>query len=242
MLLAAVGYLVDLEKRQWLRVRYMGILVDGYNLLFTIGLPRGATGPGKLEDARSSLLDFLAEHLQAGEASATTVVFDAKRSSRSENSQFQYRGISVRFAYEQDEADDLLELLISAFPHPNELLVVSSDRRVQTAARRRHAKVIDSESWLELLRDGRDTMEPLTTESLGDQRQQQPSAGEIQDWLDAFADADELAAKESSKTQHLGEARRCRNKNERQQSHPDKPELIDQSWDPFPPGYGEDLA
>ncbi|MDG2382917.1 MAG: NYN domain-containing protein [Pirellulaceae bacterium] len=239
----------------------MAILIDGYNLLFTIGLPRGADGPRKLEAARFSLLDFLVLQLLPSEVAATTVVFDAKQSCRAENSHFDHRGITVRFAHEQEEADDLLEILIAADPHPDRLLVVSSDRRVQTAAVRRSAQVVESEAWLEHLQ-GRGVVsaaEDLGSENQDDQRQHQPSPDEIQHWLDEFCGMEPDGvdrAKGGHGVDGAGDREGRRDSTSRslggknltsadEDSDPPAAEPVDRSdpaWNPFPPGYGEDLG
>ena len=120
---------------------------------------------------------------------ALCIVFDAKQSRGDDGSRFDHRGITVRFAYEQEEADDLLEILIAADPHPDRLLVVTSDRRVQTAAMRRNAEVIGSEAWLEQLQSRVDagTSEVSVQKSRDDPRQHQPDSDETQRWLDEFA-------------------------------------------------------
>ncbi|MCH2132652.1 MAG: NYN domain-containing protein [Phycisphaerales bacterium] len=53
------------------------------------------------------------------------------------------------------EADEILERLIEDSTAPGRLVVVSSDRRVRRAARRRGAKDLDSASFLRILLDDR---------------------------------------------------------------------------------------
>ena len=64
-------------------------------------------------------------------------------------------GIEIRFAVGYPEADDLLEELIASQSAPKRLAVISSDHRVQAAARRRGAVAFDSDDWLDGLLDGR---------------------------------------------------------------------------------------
>jgi hypothetical protein len=64
-------------------------------------------------------------------------------------------GIDIRFAVGYPEADDLLEEIIADHSVPKKLAVVSSDRRVQAAARRRGCLVHDSQPWLDALLDGK---------------------------------------------------------------------------------------
>lgn len=202
----------------------MGILVDGYNLLFTYGLPRKSPAESMLEEARGSLLDLLADCL-GDVACDVTVVFDAKQAPTGRDNEYSHRGIHVIFARQQADADELLEALIARDPHPGQLLVVSSDRRVQTAAARRKATFVESEQWLEEIRRPWEPASESETKTDPDARQRRPNAEEIEGWLRAF---------EAPKTpdRELG--------HERSQGGRDDSE--EQAWHPFPPGYGEDVS
>jgi predicted RNA-binding protein with PIN domain len=124
----------------------MALLIDGYNLLHAAGIfPAG--GPPTLERARLALLDFLVERLPVKEVSRTTIVFDAAQAPPGLPHEIEHRGLAVRFARRGGSADDLLEELIAAEPDPRNLTVVSSDHRVQRAARQRGARFIDSDAW-----------------------------------------------------------------------------------------------
>src|SRR5690606_3973739 len=109
----------------------MRLLIDGYNLLHVSGVfaPRG--GPASLERSRNALLAWLAATLEADEITHTTVVFDAREAVAGRPSSFNYRGISVMFASEYEDADALIEALVRAESAPRRLTVVSSDHRIQ---------------------------------------------------------------------------------------------------------------
>ncbi len=127
----------------------MSLLIDGYNLLYAIGLmPRGL-GPDSLERARLALLNFLAESLTPEEIARTTVVFDAHDPPPGLPRTVRHRGITVQFASAYDEADTLIEELIRRDSSPRHLVVVSGDHRLHRAARHRRAKAVDSEAWYE---------------------------------------------------------------------------------------------
>jgi predicted RNA-binding protein with PIN domain len=125
----------------------MPVLIDGYNLLNTVGILAPARGPGNLERARLALLNFLAESLDPADVPRTTVVFDAREGPPGLPRQFVHRGLTVRFAPPDREADAVIEDLIRADSAPRRLTVVSSDHAVQRAARRRRAKGVDSDVW-----------------------------------------------------------------------------------------------
>lgn len=140
----------------------MLILIDGYNVIAPVAPPGKNPAPDWLHRERMRLLDRLATQLDPQLAAKTCVVFDAamrSRRARSENgdsdSTFRHREIEVRFAVNHDEADDLIEELISLNSAPKRLTVVSSDHRLQTAARRSGATAFDSQAWLDSLLDGK---------------------------------------------------------------------------------------
>lgn len=135
----------------------MSILIDGYNLLHHSGLLPRRLGPGGLERARRALLGTLGGLLTPKEAAQTTVVFDANKSPPDGTPTERIQGIQIRYAVEYEEADELLEELIRREPTPKKLLVVSSDLRVQRAARRRRAHTESSETWFDSLKQRRQT-------------------------------------------------------------------------------------
>jgi hypothetical protein len=125
----------------------MSLLIDGYNLLNAVGIIGRGVGPGGLERSRAALLNFLAESLAAEEIPRTTVVFDAHDVPPGLPQTMNHRGLTVRFAVRYEDADSLIEELILADSAPRRLVVVSSDHRIQRAARRRRAKPVDSDVW-----------------------------------------------------------------------------------------------
>ncbi|MCM2373880.1 NYN domain-containing protein [Aporhodopirellula aestuarii] len=130
------------------------LLIDGYNIIAPVAAPaRGATADW-LAKERQLLLDRLVEHLDETVRSRTCVIFDAKDAPPHLPDRYDHQGIDVRFAVEYSEADDLLEEIIALHPTPKLLTVVSSDHRVQTAARRKRATAFDSDTWLDQLLDG----------------------------------------------------------------------------------------
>src|SRR5579862_2866460 len=122
----------------------MPILIDGYNLLNVAGVPVPARGKASLEKARLALLNFLAESLDPQEVPRTVVVFDAHDPPWGVPREMRHKGLLVRFAAREADADSLIEDLIRADHSPRSLTVVSSDHRIQRAARRRRARAVDS--------------------------------------------------------------------------------------------------
>jgi uncharacterized protein len=132
-------------------------LIDGYNLLNVADVPVPIRGPANLEKARTALLNFLAASLDPEEVPETVVVFDAHDAPPGLPREMRHKGLLVRFAARDEDADTLIEELIREDNSPRRLTVVSSDHRIQRAARRRRARAVDSDVWhAEVLRARRD--------------------------------------------------------------------------------------
>jgi predicted RNA-binding protein with PIN domain len=129
----------------------MLLLIDGYNLLFASDVFASPAGPPTLQRTREALLQFLADSLDKKYNGRTTVVFDATQAPPGLPHEMTFAGLRVLFSRRGQEADDLLEELIASESAPRELVVVSSDHRVQRAARQRGAKYLDSDQWLKTL-------------------------------------------------------------------------------------------
>jgi predicted RNA-binding protein with PIN domain len=124
----------------------MKLIVDGYNLLHASGVFGAGRGAGAFEQSRRALLDMLAD-LLGDEAANTVVVFDAARAPDGLPGRSTHRGIRVWFAREYPDADSLIEELVEDATSPH-LVVVSNDRRLQAAARRRRARAVGCDEWL----------------------------------------------------------------------------------------------
>jgi hypothetical protein len=170
-------------------------LIDGYNLLFAMGvLLKGRTGAAVLEKARRFLLELLHDAFGDG-ADHVTVVFDAKHAPPGLPAELDHQGIHVAFAVHEDEADDLIEQIIRRAAVPHRLTVVSNDHRIREAARRRHCIVQGCGDFLDRLETGRRPPPPPRRGDPG--KPTSPSRDETQRWLREFADlADDPGLKE----------------------------------------------
>ena len=124
----------------------MKLIIDGYNLLHASGVFGAGRGEGAFEQSRRALLDMLAD-LLGEEAAHTVVVFDAARAPDGLPGRVTHRGIRVWFAREYPDADSLIEELVEDATSPH-LVVVSNDRRLQAAARRRRVRAVGCDEWL----------------------------------------------------------------------------------------------
>jgi hypothetical protein len=120
--------------------------------------------------------------------------------------------------------------------------VVSSDHRIQRAARRRKARAVDSEVWYaEVLRQ-RSERSHRPAAPLGPPHP--PVAAEVARWLERFggeAIVEQLIEEErnaAAAPQPSKQAAPRRGRPAKEDGAPDKPATLE---NPFPPGYGEDL-
>ena len=128
----------------------MDLIIDAYNLIFQCGLEGAKRTPASITNSRGRLIQLLSGLLPSEQIAKTTIVFDAKRLPKQEPQiESRKHGIRILFAVGYESADEMIEELIAAHSHPKDLLVVSSDHRIQNAATRRKAKAIDSDVWLD---------------------------------------------------------------------------------------------
>lgn len=194
----------------------MPLIIDGYNLLYAAGVVGHGKRGGSLQRSREALLRLLASSIDDADRPRTTIVFDAAEAPPGLPRVTRFAEMTVRYAANYADADALIEELIRAESAPRSLLVVSSDHRVQRAARRRRARAIDSDLWYA------DIVRKRARQRRATPRPAKPSGrlseAEVAYWL-----------------QELG-----------LDQPPDGPTAApppeSRSWDsPFPPGYGEDL-
>jgi hypothetical protein len=158
----------------------MTLIIDGYNLLHASGVFGAERGPRGFELSRLALLDMLAD-LIGKDATKTIVVFDAARAPDGLPGRYTHKGLRVWFAREYPDADSLIEELIDEDNAPASLVVVSSDRRLQAAARRRRADAVGCDEWLaEMKAKRRQAAEPL------DAKPAEPGPHDVEAWKKYF--------------------------------------------------------
>ena len=191
----------------------MLILIDGYNVIAPVAAPGRGTTHRWLQAERQRLIDQLVTGLDKELACQTTVVFDAAAAPPGLESRYVQSGIEIEFAIGYREADDRLEELISQHSSPKRLTVVSSDHRIQSAARRRGALAVNSDVWLDRLIDGRVLLAiPVASADLNlESADKKPDVCGVPNWLKEFGIAGDL------------------------------PPDLNGIDSPFPPGYGDDL-
>ena len=220
------------------------VLIDGYNLLNVTGIVARGVGPGTLERARSALLNFLAASMEPEAAARTTVVFDAAERLPGLPRELEHGGLKVLFAAGYADADTLIEELIRAHSAPRRLTVVSSDHRIQQAARRRKARAVDSDVWYaELMARRQSARDDAAATS--DRPPVPLLKEEVESWLRQFGGEQGVAewVQKAMDDQAPAEAGHGTASESPADGAPDKPSgaEADALANPFPEGYGEDL-
>jgi predicted RNA-binding protein with PIN domain len=202
------------SKRQLIASVARMLLIDGYNLLHVTDLHGTGAAEGTLQGSRDALLSFLAKALNERERKQTTIVFDAAGAPPGLPKIVPYEGMTAQFARGYDDADALLEEIIEKHPAPKSLAVVSSDRRVQRAARHRGAKIVESQEWFDELRRRKKSVgKPSESKA--------PPSEDASYWIKQFAGADKIVDEPKSQKKAATKT--------------------DEFDNPFPPGYGDDL-
>ncbi len=135
------------------RVDKIFLIIDGYNVLHSCGMTGRTAGPGSLERARQELLAALKRHLPSPQRRRTTVVFDSQEINLPPV--MTEADILIEFAVDHPSADERIIELVRQHSAPGQLLVVSSDHRIQRVALARRCRTIDSEIWMDQLREPR---------------------------------------------------------------------------------------
>ena len=164
----------------------MALLIDGYNLLHVSDIFAAEGAGTELHRARLALLNFLAGVIEQRERQQTTIVFDAAGAPPGLPHTLSHEGMTVRFARRYADADELIEEILEQHAAPRSLTVVSSDHRVQRAARRRGAAYVDSESWFTAARASRKVQECNPKDVPAKSGDKTPSE-EVAYWMGEFA-------------------------------------------------------
>ena len=178
------------------RIKFMRLLIDGYNVLHQSGLLGKGSGGVWLERGRKKLLDLLRNSLDPTTLLATHVVFDAYSSSSITTEITSYQEIKVHFSLGYENADELIEKLIREHHAPKSLTVVSSDHRIQRCAKAHRCRIFDSAAWLDEL-PHHQVRSNSATRIVETPREQAASQGlsnyEVQLWLKEFGIAENSA-------------------------------------------------
>jgi predicted RNA-binding protein with PIN domain len=156
-------------------------LIDGYNLMFALGLASKKMSAKKFEMKRREFLDWLAKESK-GRGATMRVVFDAQQAI-SPSPESEHKGVQVRFAY-RETADDEIEKLLAAEPHPEAVTVVSNDSRIRAAGEHRGCATFSCEAFTDWLTERQPTPRP---QSSGPPEKPDGPAAEDEELLKVFS-------------------------------------------------------
>jgi predicted RNA-binding protein with PIN domain len=134
----------------------MKILIDGYNLIFAWGWMPGDSSTQASSIARKRMIEKLKQFIPFSARGNFTMIFDvgaltSSQARQSLASGTDQSGFHLRFAQNYPDADSLIEEMIRRDSTPNQLVVVSTDQRLRTAAERRKAISVRSEDFLDAI-------------------------------------------------------------------------------------------
>jgi len=155
----------------------MPFLIDGYNLLRSVQKYDAYADLTDVQLCRY-LADFLKKVRDRG-----TIVFDGI-GPPDKRELMGIRGLEIRFSGEKSDADTYIEWKIQENTAPRRLAVVSSDRRLRDAARRRQAKSVPVDVfWPEMCKvlDSSPKIAPEPRE-----KQKGIADGQVDAWLEYF--------------------------------------------------------
>lgn len=227
----------------------MNTIIDGYNFIFHFGWMQPSGHSRALEKSRLRLIAELASRIPHAERAEILIVFDAKRTpTKATESEQIVQGFPIVFAANFEEADAMIEELIRSHAVPKSLVVVSNDNRLKTAASRRRATGIGVEAWLDLcqsqLRSAATTQGPSAENKLdaftGSRKERAIEELSATDWLAEF-DIEDPAIDieqwlESEPVKDVDSM-----KDTDPATEPSQKKQNPNNYNPFPPGYGEDL-
>lgn len=167
------------------------LIIDGYNLMHAWGLARQRYGPGDLERLRERFLRELANRLPETQRRGTTVVFDAGDEAPTDIADKRVHELMrIVFAVKDEDADSRIEKLIASHSAPKQIRVVSSDKRLQIAARRRRGQFVTSEQFIEELeRAETESKKPAVSRELEAKSTGELTEGEMAEWLEIFGES-----------------------------------------------------
>lgn len=155
----------------------MKYLIDGHNLIAQ--LPNiSLTDPND----EAKLIQLLARWRWRHNSPSITVVFDPGDYAVHGQRRMKRSGINIRYAPYSSDADAVLLRLIGRSRQPQQLTVVSSDRDIQSAARRKGAHTMSAGMFATEL-----TTPPQPDEApVGEEEPLSPE--EVEAWLELFND------------------------------------------------------
>jgi len=159
----------------------MPTIIDGYNLL------RGAAKWGPVKSLGQLHLCELLGRWSEIVGQEVTIVFDGSEPPSGYIRQLQMTGVRILYSGAGRSADELLIEEIQKCSAPRRLNVVSADREIRAAARRRRCREVDPEAFFKSMcsrLDAKGAEKPRTTEPKIKRRGLE--GDDLQFWLNEF--------------------------------------------------------
>jgi predicted RNA-binding protein with PIN domain len=156
----------------------MAVIIDGHNLLHSI--QKEGPNAGAISDVQ--LCRIIGRYLKLIDEKGE-IIFDGK-GPRDKSGFDNISNLEVFFAGLQSDADTVIEDKITANTAPKRLTIVSSDRRLRDAARKRKATVVKSQVFWDNLCRQLARKKKTTPEPAG--KRHGLSDGETELWLKIF--------------------------------------------------------
>lgn len=161
----------------------MRYLIDGYNLLYALGLAQKKGGRAAWDRARGLLLDWLADQHKTAPRNVT-VALDAQHAKGKERIEESHRGLRV-VRHEGRSADELIEELVAAEREPEGLTVVSNDARVRGAAKAHRCLFQGCDEYVEAISNSAKPVPKVMVSS--DEKKTELTAAQKAELLKAFS-------------------------------------------------------
>lgn len=162
----------------------MRFLLDGYNLMHFLGLVRPRSKKS-LERSRADLQEWL-RRVHGPRVGDVTLVFDGRQFDGAQPAALVDHGLRVQFS-QGEPADDLIAEMIGDERRPKQMTVVSNDRRVQEAAKRRRCLAWSCGEYVDWVLDS--GLEPPKPPREAEKTPDTPE--EQERWRREFADIDQ---------------------------------------------------
>lgn len=125
----------------------MGLLIDGFNLIYKFPELEGFMYAGKLNEARNGLLGILKEYHDIKPV-GIRIIFDGKRNQGDQTYQERVGGFDIYYSHDYS-ADYLIKEFVKNDLNPRMITVVTSDNDIISYVVRFRAQTIKSEAFAE---------------------------------------------------------------------------------------------
>ena len=166
------------------------LIIDGYNVIFSLLNRPVKQGSGECERLRTELLERL-EHYRVLRDEDITVVFDGGPGGAHLARLQHFGGLTVIFSDPGSDADSEIKRLVRESTGARDLRVITDDNSITTYVRRFRAKVSSTTDLLRRLEQAekRDGEEDKRSEPPC--KFEGPAPYEVADWVAEFGDLDE---------------------------------------------------